>query len=221
MTATTAAAAAATTADPYARFNARKTEMSAADETGDRFLRLLVAQVQNQDPLNPMDNAQVTTQMAQINTVNGIEKLNRSVQSLSGQFGPMHALQSVSLVGREVEVPGTRLAVTDGTARGGLKLDSAAGAVTVEVLGSDGRVLDTINLGARGPGTWRFEWDAKAASDPSNLSFRVVAKNGTADVAAQGLMRDRVTAVRTTADGITLDLARAGSVAQGSVLAFF
>ena len=42
----------------------------------DRFLKLLVAQMQNQDPLNPMDNAQVTSQMAQINTVSGIEKLN-------------------------------------------------------------------------------------------------------------------------------------------------
>ena len=42
----------------------------------DRFLKLLVAQMQNQDPLNPMDNAQVTSQMAQINTVSGIDKLN-------------------------------------------------------------------------------------------------------------------------------------------------
>ena len=54
------------------------------DEAGsaDRFLKLLVAQMQNQDPLNPMDNAQVTSQMAQINTVNGIEKLNQTVNKL-------------------------------------------------------------------------------------------------------------------------------------------
>ena len=56
---------------------------SAADTTitADRFLKLLVAQMQNQDPLNPMDNAQVTSQMAQINTVTGIDKLNTTLPS--------------------------------------------------------------------------------------------------------------------------------------------
>ncbi len=61
---------------------------TAEDDAGsaDRFLKLLVAQMQNQDPMNPMDNAQVTSQMAQINTVSGIEKLNTTVQGLNGQF---------------------------------------------------------------------------------------------------------------------------------------
>src|SRR5215216_1743278 len=77
----------------------------ASDATSaDRFLKLLVAQMQNQDPLNPMDNAQVTSQMAQINTVNGIEKLNNSVEGLSGHFMQMQALQGAALVGRDVIV---------------------------------------------------------------------------------------------------------------------
>ncbi|HEY4958521.1 MAG TPA: flagellar hook capping FlgD N-terminal domain-containing protein, partial [Caldimonas sp.] len=61
---------------------------AAADTTitADRFLKLLVAQMQNQDPLSPMDNAQVTSQMAQINTVTGIDQLNTTVQGLSSQF---------------------------------------------------------------------------------------------------------------------------------------
>src|SRR5687767_3240367 len=54
-----------------------------ASEQQDRFLKLLVTQMKNQDPLNPLDNAQVTTQLAQINTVTGIEKLNTTVQTLS------------------------------------------------------------------------------------------------------------------------------------------
>ena len=54
--------------------------------TSERFLKLLVAQMQNQDPLSPMDNAQVTSQMAQINTVSGIEKLNTTVEGLNNQF---------------------------------------------------------------------------------------------------------------------------------------
>src|SRR5215216_2577416 len=76
--------------------------------TSDRFLKLLVAQMRNQDPLNPMDNAQVTSQMAQINTVTGIDKLNATVQGLSGQFMQLQALQGASLVGHDVIVAGSR-----------------------------------------------------------------------------------------------------------------
>ena len=79
--------------------------------TADRFLKLLVAQMQNQDPLSPMDNAQVTSQMAQINTVTGIDKLNSTVQGLSTQFMQLQAVQGASLVGRDVIVAGNKLSV--------------------------------------------------------------------------------------------------------------
>src|SRR5882672_589140 len=85
-----------------------------AANASDRFLKLLVAQMQNQDPLNPMDNAQVTSQMAQINTVTGIEKLNTAVDGLSSQFAQLQAMQGASLVGRDVIVPGNKLDITDG-----------------------------------------------------------------------------------------------------------
>src|SRR3954451_24813425 len=97
-----------------------------ATVTSDRFLKLLVAQMQNQDPLNPMDNAQVTSQMAQINTVTGIDKLNTSVQGLSGQFVQMQALQGAALVGHDVIVPGNKIAVADGVAVGGFELANPA-----------------------------------------------------------------------------------------------
>src|SRR5512139_1769085 len=138
-----------------------KTSLAAANEAGsaDRFLKLLVAQMQNQDPLAPMDNAQVTSQMAQINTVTGVEKLNTTVQGLSGQFMQMQALQGASLVGREVVVPGNKMAMdtTTGTGEGGFELTSAADNVKVEVLGPGGHVLDTLNLGAQSAGIHGFE----------------------------------------------------------------
>ncbi len=121
-----------------------KTKNEAGAE--DRFLKLLVAQMQNQDPLNPMDNAQVTSQMAQIQSVNGIEKLNRTVESLGTQFAQMNALQGASLVGRDVIVPGSRLAPNDeGLVQGGFELNGPADSVTVEVLNAGGRVIDTID----------------------------------------------------------------------------
>ncbi|KAJ8134795.1 hypothetical protein OY671_011993, partial [Metschnikowia pulcherrima] len=59
-----------------------KTASQQASEASDRFLKSSVTQMQNQDPLNPMDNAQVTSQMAQINTVTGIDKLNTTMNTM-------------------------------------------------------------------------------------------------------------------------------------------
>src|SRR5215475_14521518 len=89
--------------------------LSGTDAAGgaDRFLKLLVAQMQNQDPLNPMDNAQVTSQMAQINTVTGIDKLNTTVQGLNGQFVQMQALQGASLMGKGVLVAGNKMTMSE------------------------------------------------------------------------------------------------------------
>src|ERR1700744_2053316 len=57
-----------------------------AQDQSDRFLKLLVAQMSNQDPLNPMDSAQGTSQMAQISTVQGVQTLNKTVSGLDNQL---------------------------------------------------------------------------------------------------------------------------------------
>ena len=120
---------------------------AAPGDASDRFLKLLVAQMQNQDPLNPMDNAQVTSQMAQIQSVNGIEKLNRSVEGLGSQFAQMSALQGASLVGRDVIVPGNRLVINDeDLVQGGFELNGPADSVKVEVLNGGGAPRDGIDV---------------------------------------------------------------------------
>jgi flagellar basal-body rod modification protein FlgD len=188
----------------------------------DRFLKLLVAQMQNQDPLNPMDNAQVTSQMAQIQSVNGIEKLNRTVEALGTQFAQMNALQGASLVGRDVIVPGNRLAPNDqGLVQGGFELAGPADSVTVEVLNAGGRVIDTITLGAQSGGRHGFEWTPPAGVDPATGSaFRVLAKNGTANVGFTPLMRDRVDAVIAGGDTLMLELRNSGAIRYDDIRAF-
>jgi flagellar basal-body rod modification protein FlgD len=197
-----------------------KTKNEAGSE--DRFLKLLVAQMQNQDPLNPMDNAQVTSQMAQIQSVNGIEKLNRAVEGLGSQFAQMNALQGAALVGRDVIVPGNRLAPNDqNLVQGGFELDGPADSVKIEVLNAGGRVIDTIDLQAQSAGRHGFEWTPAAGVDPATGdSFRVVAKNGTANVANTALMRDRVDAVVAGGDTLTLELRNSGSVPYDQIRAF-
>ncbi len=188
----------------------------------DRFLKLLVAQMQNQDPLNPMDNAQVTSQMAQIQSVNGIEKLNRTVEGLGTQFAQMNALQGASLVGRDVIVPGNRLAPNDvGLVQGGFELDGPADRVQVELLNAGGRVIDTIELGAQGAGRHGFEWTPPAGVDAAAADrFRVVAKNGTAAIGYTPLMRDRVDAVIAGGDTLSLELRASGSIPYTQIRAF-
>ena len=200
--------------------NSVKTKNDAGSE--DRFLKLLVAQMANQDPLNPMDNAQVTSQMAQISTVNGIDKLNTTVQGLNQQFVQMQALQGASLVGRDVIVPGDRLATNDeGLAQGGFELSAAADSVKVEVLNAGGHVIDTIDLGAEGNGRHGFEWTPPAGVDATlGQRFRIVAKSGAASVSATPLMRDRVDAVVTGGDTLTLELRASGSVPYSQIKAF-
>lgn len=188
--------------------------------SSDRFLKLLVTQMQNQDPLNPMDNAQVTSQMAQINTVSGIEKLNASVQGLSAQFVQLQALQGAALIGREVTVPGSRLSVADGVGKGGFSLTSPADAVQIEVLNGAGHVVDTLALGAQGAGSHRFNWDASKAPADSELRFRVVATSGSTPLSTTALMQDRVSAVQAGGSSLTLELARSGAVAYSDVKSF-
>jgi flagellar basal-body rod modification protein FlgD len=192
------------------------------EATADRFLKLLVAQMQNQDPLNPMDNAQVTSQMAQINTVNGIEKLNRSVQGLSTQFMQMQALQGAALVGHDVIVPGNQMSIQDDVGQGGFELTSAADRVKVEVLNGAGLVIDTLDLGAQSAGRHSFNWPAKGVQDGAGTRFRVVAMSGATQLSSTALMRDSVTAVSTNASGdsLTLELARSGTVAYSDIKAF-
>ena len=200
--------------------NAVKTQNEAGSE--DRFLKLLVAQMKNQDPMNPLDNAQVTSQMAQISTVSGIDKLNTTVQGLNQQFVQMQALQGASLVGRDVILPGDRLSANDaGLVQGGFELAAPADGVKIEILNAGGRVIDSIDLGAEGSGRHGFDWTPAAGVDAAlGARFRVVAKSGSAAVPVTPLMRDRVDAVATGGDSLTLELRLSGAVSYSQIRAF-
>ncbi len=195
------------------------TTKNAADGE-DRFLKLLVAQMKNQDPMNPLDNAQVTSQMAQISTVSGIDKLNTTVSGLNGQLVQLQALQGVSLVGRDVTVAGDRLSVADGSGVGGFELSSPADRVKVEILNAAGIVAGSLELGALGSGPHAFAWPAGSVQDADGYRFRVSATSGSASVLGGTLMRDHVDAVAGGGSSLSLELRHSGAVAYGAVKAF-
>jgi len=172
-----------------------------AKELNDRFLKLLVAQMKNQDPLNPLDNAQVTSQMAQINTVTGINGLNETVGKLLEQFGAMEALQAAQLTGRSVLVGGSQLALGSGGAPavGGVELSLPADSVKVEIRDGAGALVRTLNLGKAEAGITRFSWDGKtdagAQAAPGSYSVSVKAMAGATDVGGTPLVARTVEGV--------------------------
>src|SRR5574343_194910 len=114
---------------------------NSAEEMQTRFLNLLVTQLKNQDPLNPMDNAQITTQMAQISTVSGIDELNKSIGSMSTMLLQSQSLEAASLVGKKVLVAGNDLTLAeDGSTAGGFELAGPADSVQVQIKNPAGRV---------------------------------------------------------------------------------
>jgi flagellar basal-body rod modification protein FlgD len=191
-----------------------------AAATSERFLKLLVTQMQNQDPLNPTDNAQITSQMAQINTVEGISQLNTTMNGLNSQFVQLQALQGASLVGHTVTVQGNKLTPVGGTAAGGFELATSAEQVKVQVLNGAGTVVDTVDLAAQTPGRHSFEWSSATAVDGATYSFKVAATSSGNTVTATPLMRDRVISVSSGAGGLMLTTTNAGDVAYADVKSF-
>ena len=189
-----------------------------ASEQNKRFLKLLTTQLTNQDPLNPMDNAQMTSQIAQISTVTGLEQLNHTVSGLSGQFLQLQALQGASLVGRGVVLPGKQLAVgDDGKSSGGFELSSPATQVKVELLNAAGSVVQSAELGPKAAGTGGFVLPSIGLAEGQGYTFRVTAKSGNTDLPVTSLMQDRVLAVSTSGGALKLELLRGGTVAYDTV----
>jgi flagellar basal-body rod modification protein FlgD len=134
-----------------------------ADDVQDRFLKLLVTQMKNQDPLNPLDNAAVTSQLAQISTVNGIEKLNATVQTMASNFAAGQTLQASAMLGKDVLVPGSTLQLAGGSGLFGINLAQAADQVKVTISDASGRALQVIDLAAQAAGPLTLAWDGKTS----------------------------------------------------------
>ena len=91
---------------------------NSSQELQDNFLKLLIAQMKNQDPTNPMDNSQLTTQLAQINTLAGIERLNTTLGMVSGQMDDSLSVNASNMIGKGVMVPGNKILVATSEVEG-------------------------------------------------------------------------------------------------------
>lgn len=148
-------AASTATPNPFAK----------AEDIGDiqsRFLELLVAQLRNQDPLAPMDNAQVTSQMAQLNTVSGIQNLNKTMEGLGQVIAAGQFSQAVALVDKLVLVKGDGMVLADGQAGAQYKADQPYDNVVATIKNAGGAVVREINLGRVAKGMDELVWDGRS-----------------------------------------------------------
>src|SRR5690606_24480922 len=124
------------------------------------FLELMITQLNNQDPLNPQENAEFIAQLAQFSSVEGLERLNSQFEDFSGSFMSNQALQASSLVGRSVSVPTDKaLLVPEGIVAGSVDIPESTSNLSVSIYNSNGTLVGQVPLGTRPAGDMVFRWD--------------------------------------------------------------
>lgn len=151
----------------------------------DDFLKLLVAQISNQSPLNPMDNTEFVAQLAQFSNLEQLAQVNKRLDALAlGQAGLLTG-QSVQLLGKKVVYSGSDMFLADGSASYRYDLGRAAAEVEVTIKDESGRVVRTLTTGAQSAGKQEGVWngldDDGNAVAPGRYTIEVKATDGNGD----------------------------------------
>ncbi len=188
------------------------------------FFALMVAQLQNQDPLKPLESNEFMSQVAQFSTVDGIQRMEKSLSGLANSWQSSQALQASTLVGRDILVAGNQSVLEDGASlRGAAELASSTGQLSVGVFDAAGQLVRRLELGPQPAGVSRFSWDGlneQGTRAPAG-SYRVQAQAVIDDEvqALPTLMVSRVESVTlgSAAEGISLNIKGLGAVAMNQV----
>lgn len=196
-----------------------------AEDPQDRFLKLLVTQMKNQDPLKPLDNAEVTSQLAQISTVTGIDKLNTTLQLLSSDYEDSQSIEATAMIGHDAFVPGKSIHLEKDAAIAGIELTQPVDQLKVTILDSSGIPIRNIDLGAKSTGISSIGWDgmtdsgAKAAV--GDYTFAVSAKQGENDIEVKTLSLGSVNSISHGEQGTLLDMGKLGLVSLSDIKQVF
>lgn len=168
----------------------------------DDFLKLLIAQLQNQDPLQPMDNQQFAVQLATFNSLEQLMGINDKLGALQGAQGSASQYSAASLIGKEISTNGNVVNLQPGNSPSiNYKLETNAVKVLVNVHNGSGTLVRQLSLGAQNAGDQSIVWDGKDAAGqaaPAGLyGFEINAFDaGGKTVFASGRIRGTVTGVR-------------------------
>ena len=198
---------------------------TATDEAQDRFMTLLVTQMKNQDPLNPLDNAQVTSQLAQLSTVTGINKLNNTLETMMSNAQASQSLQASSLIGHDVLVSGSQIHFDGSAGYFGVELPASTDNLTVTISDSAGNPLRQISLGKQNEGIIPLSWDGysdtgtRAAS--GDYKFTVSATTGGESATVNTLSLEKINSITSSATGVKLNLSNASAVTTNDLKQIF
>lgn len=181
------------------------------------FLKLMTAQLQNQDPFEPVDNTQMIAQMAQFSSLAGISEMSSTLKAIAEKLGGTSTSEAVSYIGKTVLAQGNvAYGRTTGGLAGGVELGADATNVSVTIKSAAGEVLKTVDLGAQDAGTLYFDWDGKTAAGEDAgtgpFTISVEATSGADAVPATTLVWAPVQSVSTTTGKTVLTLPGIGEV---------
>ncbi|MBN8816398.1 MAG: flagellar hook assembly protein FlgD [Sphingomonas sp.] len=170
------------------------------------FLKLMTAQLQNQDPFNPVDNTQMVAQMAQFSSLSGITEMSTTLKAIAAKLTGTSTSDAMSYVGKTVLTEGdTAYARTTGGIAGAVELDDNATDMKVTIQDANGATLRTMNFGQTAKGTAQFDWDGTTDSGAAagNGPFKVIvtATNGGKAVTTRPLVWAPVTSVTDVSSG--------------------
>lgn len=174
----------------------------------DSFLTMLMAQLQNQDPLNPMENTEFTAQLAQINTVEQLQGVNKNIGYLQLYMASMNNSQAIGFIGKEVLASGDSV-YFDGYNQQEInyRLQGNASQVAVTIYDASGRLLRTLHTGAQASGPQQITWDGRDSNGnlmaEGTYTFQIMATDVSGTTVGSTRMLTGVVDGVTFQDGIT------------------
>ncbi len=193
-------------------------ERAVEDELGrTAFLELMIAQVSNQNPLEPVENEAFIAQLAQFSSVEGIQNLNESMDSLVASLRSGLAMDAAGLVDRNVLVATNQTGLNNQGGIGGtVEVPVAVGNLTVDITNAAGQRVKQLELGASPQGEVRFTWDGKTENgEPLEQGFYQVSAYSDIDGTQEAFITnlpDRVVSVSIQEGGLVANLAGGTSV---------
>lgn len=193
-----------------------------SEELGkNQFLNLMIAQMNNQDPLDPAKNEDFIAQLAQFSTVEGIENMNKSMTEMASALQSSLTVQASSLVGRAVMVPANQGILGAQGLTGSVDVPATSANVVMEISGVNGELLRNIELGPRAAGPMRFGWDGQTDTGeyatPGIYRIRAYSEVGGSRQELTVNLPDQVVSVSVGEDGVMANLAGGTSIAAAQI----
>jgi flagellar basal-body rod modification protein FlgD len=195
---------------------------TASDLDVSDFLTLMTAQLQNQDPLKPLDSTAFVAQLAQFGTVSGVQNMQTSLSALSSALQSSQMLTGASLVGHSILAAASSAQYSSGSINGQVTVPEGASRVTLTISDSSGQAVRHIVMDP-GAGEQGFTWDGKADSGAQlgagQYKFEAISSSGATNESLATYLDGTVRSVSLDASGtgLTVNTAELGAISLGSV----